>query len=372
MPLRFLLTVILLCVLSASGCSRSDDNSVKIGTILGLTGPHSDYGKKMMSGFTLAIEEANAEGGIDGRPIQLIVEDSQFDPTKAVSAYRKLHAAQRINIFVGVTGSRNALPVCEAASTDDVIIIDALGSAPKLTTHGGPNYWRVMASDAMAGEFNVRWAIEAGLTRPAIIYVEDDWGTSYRNAILQEFEVYGFADVLTLGIESGMRSFRAQANRVVAADTDAIFLLVYAKDGASLMQQLREGGYAGHIYGSDNISASEFAAAGADVVEGVRVAMPAPAEGSRYEAFRSAFETRYGTPPDANSSKSYDAMMLAIDAMRKVGTDPAVLREWLSDPGFSFEGVTGTIRFDENGDLRSQEYRQMEYQNGVLVEIGSR
>lgn len=366
---------VLLCVVAVSlGCSRSDKSAdeqpVKVGTILGVTGQNADYGKKMMSGFTLAVEEANAAGGVNGRSIELKVEDSQFDPNKAVSGYRKLYSADGIGIIVGVTGSKNALPVCEAARDDDVIIIDALGSAPKLTTHGGPNYWRVMASDALAGRYNVRWAADDGLKRPAIVYVEDDWGTSYRDAVTAELGSRGFDEIVSLSIESGKRSFRAQADRIVAKDADAVFLLVYAKEGAPLMQQLREAGFAGHIYGSDNISAAEFVAAGPEVVEGVRVAMPAPAANARYDRFQSAFEARFGgRTPDANSSKSYDAMTLVIAAMREVGTEPAALRNLLSSPDFSFPGVTGTIQFDENGDLLSQEYRRMEYRGGELVEI---
>jgi len=340
---------------------------VKVGSILGLTGDNAAYGQNMKRGFDFALEEINSQGGVGNKRIDLVVEDSQFDPSKAVTAYRKLTGVEGVKVIVGITGSKNALPVCEAAKGDDVVIVDALGSAPKLSTEGGPNYFRVMASDALAGQYNIDWAIENGMKKPVIVYVEDDWGVSYRDAITRYAGKKGFSKIPSHGVIAGTRDFRIQIEKVKSEKPDAIFLLLYAKEGAVFMQQLRQAEIRSAVYGSDNISSPEFTSAGAAVVDGVFVAMPAPAHGPLYEQFVSKYKSKYGEDPDANIIKSYDAMNVAVNAIRSAGYEPSKIRTYLHSPDFKYDGVSGVIKFDPNGDLTSQEYSRMIYHNGNLV-----
>src|SRR5262249_38695016 len=153
---------------------------------------------------------------------------------------------------------------------DNVVIVDALSSAPKISDSCGPNYFRVMASDSLAGKYNVDWALESGLKHPVIVYVEDDWGASYKSAVQRYLSEKGVTLADSLGVTAGTRDYRTLVERIKSDQPDAIFLLVYAKEGASFMQQLRQGGVNATVYGSDNISSSEFTAAGPDIVEGVR------------------------------------------------------------------------------------------------------
>src|ERR1051326_92663 len=262
-------SILLVASISCRFFHSTDGESINIGTILGLTGEDAAYGKQMQKGFEFALDEINSSGGVNSKKINLVVEDSQFNAPKAVSAYRKLTGAQGIKIFVGITGSKNPLPVCQAARSEDVVIIDALTSAPKITQECGDNYFRIMASDALAGQYNTDWAIESGMKKPMIIYIEDDWGTSYRDALLLYLKQKGFGDVPAQGLTANNRDFRIQVEKVKASAPDSIFLLLYAKDGASFMQQLRQAGVKAVVYGSDNISSSEFLSAGSEVVEGV-------------------------------------------------------------------------------------------------------
>lgn len=358
-------------LLAAFGCSRDSGSTgpIRIGTILGLTGDNASYGQKMLRGFQFAVEDINASGGIDGTPVALRVEDSQFDPSKAVTAYRKLVGVDGVRIIVGITGSKNAIPVCEASRSDDVVIVDALGSAPKLTTAGGPNYFRVMPSDALAGQYNVDWALGEGKRKPFIVYVEDDWGVSYRDAVLQHLAARGMDSVPVQGIAAGTRDFRVQVERIRQAQPDAVFLLVYAKEGAAMMQQLRQAGLSAQVYGSDNISTPEFTSAGSAIVEGVRVALPAEVAGAEFDRFTARYRAKYNEMPDANVIKSYDAMMLTAAALRRVGREPSRIREYLHSSGFQYRGVSGNIRFDAHGDLVGQQYTRMAYRSGTLAPL---
>lgn len=363
--LRYVLAILAAVVLILAGTACHHEtkpvaaSKVKAGTILGLTGDNATYGQKMQRGFDFAKDEA-------GSAIDLIIEDSQFDPTKAVTAYRKLTSADGAKLIIGVTGSRNAIPVCEAAKNDPVVIVDALSSAPKISTQCGGNYFRIMASDALAGRYNAHWAAENGAKKVAIVYMEDDWGTSYRDSVLKYLKEANINDSVVASAVAGSRDFRSQVEQLRKFQPDAIFLLLYASEGSSFMQQLRQAGLKAPVYGSDNISSPEFTVAGSDVVEGVRVAMPAPAAGQAYSQFVDRYRAKYHEDPDANVIKSYDAFRLAADAIAKVGSDPAKLTAYLHGPGYSYTGISGLIRFEPNGDLASQEYTRMVYRGGKL------
>ena len=369
---KVLVAAIVGCVLTLSGtlgsCQRGTAD-IKVGAILGLTGDYAAYGEKMRRGYEFALDQVDSAGGVSGRKVVLLAEDSQFDPAKAVTAYQKLYAAQGVRIYVGITGSKNALPVCEASKDDDVVIVDPLGSAPKLTQYGGPNYFRIMASDALAGKYNVDWAMESGMKRPAIVFMEDDWGSSYRDSVVDYLEKKGFADTPSLGVLPGTRDFRTEIEKLKASSPDAVFLLLYAKEGSSFMQQLRQAGVDAQVYGSDNISATEFVSAGNEVVEGVRVALPAAAHGPTYDKFVQDYRSKYSEEPDANVIKSYDAMELVVAAIAEVGTEPSKIKEYFRSPGFEYKGVSGVIKFDANGDLVSQEYTRMVYRSGTLEPV---
>lgn len=354
-----------LAALSFTACGKGSSN-LKWGTILGLTGDGAAYGQKMERGFQVALDEINGHGGVAGKTVQLSTEDSQFDPVKAVTAYRKLTGAEGIQIIVGITGSKNAIPVCEAAKTDPVVIVDALSSAPKISTVCGDNYFRIMASDALAGTYNANWALGDGAKKLAIVYMEDDWGTSYRDAVVSFLSQKGIQAPPSYGVTAGSRDFRSQVERIKADAPDAIFLLLYAREGSAFMQQLRQAGVTAQVYGSDNISSPEFAVAGPAVIEGVRVALPAPAKGPLYDAFVKMYRAKFNEDPDANVMKSYDALKLVATVVGEVGSDPAKIAARLKAPDFSFPGVTGTIRFNSHGDLVSQEYARLVYHSGKL------
>jgi branched-chain amino acid transport system substrate-binding protein len=370
------LTIILMTVLTVTACDNNQVSkqpavqSINIGTVLGLSGEGAAYGQKMQRGFELAIEKANSSNK-DKQPqtgnFKLSIEDSQFDPAKAVSAYQKLKSVQNIKTIVGITGSKNAVPVCQSAKADDVVIIDALSSAPKISTVCGSNYFRVIASDALAGQYNVDWAIENKMKTPVVVYMEDDWGTSYRDSTIAHLTKKGFKNVPVYGITEGSRDFRSQIEKIKSKNPDTVFLLIYAKTGASFMQQMRQAGVKAVGYGSDNLSSPEFVAAGNQVVEGVRVALPASGQGGEFDKFAADYKSKYGEVPDAVAGKSYDAMNLAIYAIQKVGDNPAKITSYLKSTEFNFQGVTGSIKFNDKGDLISQNYSRQAYKNGSLV-----
>lgn len=367
---RALALIASITLLTFSGCGRkeSEQQTVKVGTILGLTGENAAYGVKMQRGLQVALDQINASVPTGGKKFELAVEDSQWQPKLGISAYRKMYDLQGIRHFTAICGSKIALAICGVSKNDDIVIVDAISGAPKLTTDGGPKYFRVYASDAMAGTKNVEWALEEGCKTFAVAYVEDEWGVSYKDAIVSALEKRGLS-AFTVPIGVGATDLRGEAKKIMDARPDALFAVVYANLAVPLVQQIKSAGYAGKVYGGDNLSSTDFAVAGADVIEGVRLSLPAEADSPKYKEFAKKYHDKFSEDPDAFALKSYDAFNLLAFAIRSTdGSASAVIRFLHEMP--PYDGASGTLSFDEHGDLKQQQYNRQTYHQGKLVPFG--
>lgn len=345
--------------------THNEPKSIKIGTILGLTGENSAYGVRMKKGLDLALEELNTSNFFDDKKVDLIVEDSQWEPKLGVNSYRKLHDIQGVKYYTAICGSKIALAVAEASRSDDIVIVDAISGAPALTTKAGPKYFRVYASDAVAGKYNIDWALEEGALSFAVIYVEDDWGASYKDAVVSQLEKHNIVPT-TIPINLGTRDFRPEVSKIINANPDAVFVLMYANLSAPFIKQARSAGLAAKLYGGDNLSSSDFTAIGNDVIEDVRLSLPAEIGSEKFDSFREAYSTKFSEEPDSFALKSYDSLMLLANAIKNTNGEPSSIIEFLHKmPPYS--GASGSITFDDSGDLITQKYDRMVYRNGLLT-----
>jgi len=352
---------VLLAFLLRNDSDTSGD--IEVATILGLTGENAAYGIKMRNGLELAVDVIN-EKGVNGRKIKLIIEDSQWNPKNGVSIYRRLYDVRGIRLFSAICGSTVALAVAENSKDDEVVIVDAISTAPKLTSHGGPKYFRVAPSDAVAGQKNVEWALSAGAKSFLIVYVEDDWGTSYKDALVADLKAKGH-EVMTLALPKGGRNYRVEIQKAGLAQADAVFLAIYASMAVPFIQQARSERLGGTFYGGDNLSSSDLMVAGADAIEGIRLSLPGDLQSDVYKRFHDAYVEKFGEEPDVFALKSYDALMLLAHAIEQVGTEPSSIANYLRGIE-GYDGASGPLAFDKNGDLATQTYRRMQYVSGKL------
>lgn len=318
----------------------------------------------MRKGLDLALEETNSTLPAGSPKFDLLVEDSQWQPRLGVNAYRKLHNLNGIDYFVAICGSKIALAVAEASRQDDIVIIDAISGAPKLTTQAGPKYFRVYASDAMAGKNNVAWALEEGAGTFGIVYVEDDWGSSYKDALLEALRTHEM-ETTVVPVTLGTRDFKTEAQKLLRAQPDALFVVLYANLAVPMIKELRTLGFDGLIYGGDNLSSADFSAGGSEITEDVRLNLPTEPSSPKFEHFASAYEAKYEEAPDSFALKSYDAFMLMVHAIRATDGKPESIIEYLRT--IKYSGASGELSFDDKGDLRDQGYSRLVYQEGRLV-----
>jgi len=355
---------LLLILIGFSSCSKKEEGEViKVGAILSLTGDASSYGDMMKKGMDIAVDEINAQGGINGKRFGIIYEDSQFQPRIAMNSFIKLVEIDKVKVITGITGSKNALSVVPEAISRKIVIIDALSSSSELTKYGGKYYFRIMPSDLFAGRYVAQVSLEKKYKRAAIFYANDNWGNGILNSSKQYFQLNGGQVVAELSVEPGMRDFKSQIQKLINSDPEIVFLFAYAPEAGIIVKQLRERGIILPIIGSDNLTAEEFVNVGANVVDGVMFVLAIEGEGPSFIQFKEKYKERYGEDPSINSIKSYDVVKLAAYAIKNVGYDSERISNFLRSLR-GYNGASGEIAFDEHGDIMNPKYQLMVYKNG--------
>jgi len=341
--------------------NKQNKEVVKLGSILALTGEASSYGDMMKKGMNIALQEINSDS-TNKFTYRIIFEDSRSTPSGAINAAKKLIEIDKVDMITCITASKNALSVCPIANENKIIIVDALSSAAKLTEAGGKSFFRIMPSDNYSGSYIANWATADGKKRAGIFYANDDWGNGIQNVSKKVFENSG-GETYSEAINLNQNNFRDVLYKMKSFNPDVIFLLTYAPEAGIIVKQSKELGINVEYVGSDNLSAGEFAKDRSEIVEGVKFCLPSPGEGILYERLNKKYSSLYNENISVNSIKSYDVVHLAAYAMENCSHEYDSLYQFLINLK-SYKGASGLIEFDNNGDIKFQNYQRMVYKNG--------
>jgi branched-chain amino acid transport system substrate-binding protein len=338
-----------------AGCG-TDRRPIELGLVLTL----ADSGvAPMLRGARLAVEEINASGGVRGRPLALVVRDDFGDPDSAIRVAGDLY---RSNV-VAVIGSAYSGPTLAAAPVYNngrrpVVQISPSASVPELSNAGDYSF-RTCPTDLEYGAALARWAHDRlGLSRAAVLYVNDDYGRGFRMNFVREFERLGgmatvVAPFLAAEPDVGAYLARLQARR----DADVVVLGANLTEGLVALQQIRTAGLKLPVLAGDGFVGVETRG---DVAEGLYVSTAylvgtrRPANQRFVEAYRTAYPA--APPPDQGAASTYDVVRLVERAIAAGGPDRARIRYAMAGIGTRtppFEAAIGRIAFDSLGDVPS-------------------
>ncbi len=349
------------------GCAR-EEHATKLGAALPLTGDGAVYGSNARMAIDLAVEEANKAGGINGRPIVVVYENTRMTPSEAVSAVTKLSTVDRVPVVIGPMASSEVqavLPVCDRHGT--VIV------SPSATDHGltgkSPNFFRTIASDVYEGQVTASFAYERmGYRHIAIIYVESAGPFGVAEEFRMAFK--GLGGTVT-GIEKasqGATDLRSQLTRISASRPDAMFFAGFATETGVFLKQRHELAVTLPVLAHQTAEAPEVREIAGSAAEGVVFASGTldPATGGRsVQAFNAAFRARYGKDPENYAPNSYDAAKLVLEAIKRYGYSAEGIRRGLHEVS-GYEGAAGTLTVLENGDVE-QPMRVLTIRDGKVV-----
>lgn len=320
-------------------------NTINIGIVLPQSGQNADYVKNYLNAPTeLAVKEVNEAGGLLGKQVKAIIEDSKYDPASAVSALRKLAAVDGVlAVFTAFTPL--TLPQLPIAEEKRILVVAPSTEHPDLTKSN----WAVRMTPT-ADRPGVRMAQLANSRgyKTAVVLTEDNESVRYtERAFKKEFTSGGGKIVGAESFKTQDNEMRGQLTKLKAAVPDVLY--VNASSGrpmALALRQLKEVGFQPkQVLASHLIEDKEVRALGSNVIDGIiYTTLEVRAD------FAERFEKALGYRPDANAGKHYDATMLLFDAIRKAGTtDPEKVRDAIYNYG-EYDGVLGKFVFSGSGE----------------------
>ncbi|HEU0012158.1 MAG TPA: ABC transporter substrate-binding protein [Longimicrobium sp.] len=369
-----------LVVLAA--CGGGSDAPIYIG----VAGPvKAANGRSMELAARLAVKEINAKGGINGRPLELVVMDDEANANKAMEVARTLRRDRRIVAVVGHVNSSASLKASEVYNAEGdsagrpLLQISPASSSPALT-QAGPWTFRVTPTDLEFSPVLARWAAQQlGKRRAAVLYVNDDYGQGVRQTFEQAFRRLGGSVVsadpyLNPVLETGTE-LDPYIMRAIARGADALVIGGQADGGVKIIAAARRLGYTGPILGSDGMTGAKDS----PVAEGLFVssAFLPDRPNPRSQAFVTAYRRENNNElPDHRGAMAYDVIYLLAQALREAGTDRQALRDYIASIGMEGgrprfeEAVSGTIAFNADGDVVGKEVAVGVVRNRQLVTAG--
>ena len=347
-----------LAALLLTGLACTDDtegeDSFRIGVMESATGPGETYGRVAVQAKQMAVAEINAAGGINGRKLELVVEDSKCNAQDSITAYNKLTDVDGVKIILGTSCSGAMLGAAPLAEQDGVVLFSGLATNPDIA-EAGDYIFRTAMSDAQLGidTGNELWA--DGIRRLATMTESTDYAEGVRRTTVAQFTKLGGEVVAEERYASDVTDFRTQLTKLIGETPDAIHVAAQSEfAGGTIVKQLGELGYEGQLYSEVvpvGATALEIAGEAATGLKAVTADLD-PANQKASDVL-SNFKGRYGYVTLAwYLGSAYDDVYIAAECLRKTGDDQDAdgFRDCLY--GLSWSGAIGDdYSFDDKGEV---------------------
>lgn len=331
----------LLALALLAGCSRAPET-----ILVGAAGPFSRAQGEAdgLRGIRMALEEANARGGIGGRLLELEVRDDLGEGERATRVAQEFVTRSRV---VAVAGHMTSPAMLAAARVYDgrLVAVATGASSPELS---GISRWvfRVVPSDTAAGRQMAEFAARLGARRVGILYQNDSYGRGLAGAFREH---YRGTLIGQDPFQDGETNFLPFVRFYGEREPDLLVVVSTMRSAPAFLRAVRGTGTA--VLGAEGWAG---VAATPEIAEGVYMTSPFSAADPRPETrrFVRRFRERYGRPPDHNAALGYDAMSAIVEAIEAVGADRAAIQRYLASPARvpRREGVTGGLGFNASGD----------------------
>ena len=339
-----------------NGVSGSEEDTVKIGSMFELTGAAAAYGTSMNNAVHMAAEEINAEGGINGKEIEIVEYDTKTDETEAASLTTRLGTRDNVSAIIGpaTTGSMQAailsansaeVPVMSPTATDDGVLTADDGSVH-------PFAWRTSFTNSFQGSSLAQFA-NSHLDASNAVILSDN-SSDYAIGLSKTFEEVFDGDIVgTENFSEGETDFNAVLTNINELDFDVLYVPGYYEEAGPIIKQAREMGIDQPILGPDGMGNEILRElAGVENMNDVYYTshFVVTSEDPNVQEFVTNYQEEFDIEADMFTGLAYDSVYVIKEAIERVeSTDPKDVNEALADTT-DFEGITGTFSFDKMHD----------------------
>lgn len=337
---------------------------IKIGFMGPLTGEVADYGANAKAAVEIAVQEINDNGGINGRPIEVIYEDDQCIGVKAADAASKLINIDKVPVILGSFCSGATMAFAPIAERAKVVALSYCSTNPSISD-AGDYIFRDVPSDLMQGKFAANYIFNVlKKQKVSIIYVNNDWGNGLQKVFTGEFEKLGGTILSVENYSPESTDLRTQMVKIKSDKPDVLYFLGYPDGTISGIKQAKALGIDALLFGGDAWDTpSTWTKLGNDgngamfTVVGVKTS----------ETFRRKMSDKL---KDNNivycSNYAYDGLKILAEAMKKVGVDSTAVKDELYKIVYKGGVSNDEIRFDKNGDITEANYTVKIIKNGKI------
>ena len=346
------------CNKQEGGAGGSADGSggavIKVGEYASLTGKEATFGISSHEGTLMAIEEINAAGGLLGRKLELLTEDTQSKPGEPATVVNKLVARDGVVAMLGEVASSRSLEAAPICQQNKVPMISPSSTNPKVT-ETGDFIFRVCFIDPFQGTVMANFATRTLKAKKVAVFtdVKSDYSKGLAKFFKEQMARNGGQIVSELDFNGGDKDFKAQLTSIKSAAPDAVFIPGYYTDVALIAIQARQLGLNVPLLGGDGWESEKLIEIGKDSVEGHYFSTHYhPDVGSATsKKFVDNYKKRWkGKLPDALAACGYDSAIVLADAIKRAGsTDGQKVRDALAVTK-DFDAVTGRITINPQRD----------------------
>ena len=341
-----------------TGCGgeekAADQNVVKVGVFLPLTGDNAAGGELELRGIKLA-NQLHPE--VLGKKVELVVADNKSDKAEAASVAARLIEKDKVSVLVGSYGSSLSMAAGNIVKENKVPAVGTSCTNPQVTANND-YYFRACFIDPFQGKVMAEYAHQNGFKKVAIVQeVSNDYSVGLAKFFREEFvkltgDKNSIVDVANY--QTGDKDFTAILTNIKALNPDAVFAPGNFTESALLVKQARQLGIDAQFMGGDTWETQEFIDVGGKDVEGVALSTAFDREKASTEEakkFLDAYTKEYNGEPSALTAMAYDAYLIAVSGIERAGTatDTVKIRDAIAATK-DLECVTGMTTLDENGD----------------------
>ena len=355
---------LLLCVsLFAASCQRKTDNEIVIGEYSSLTGTTATFGQSTHNGIMLALDEINQAGGLLGKRVRIITEDTQSRPEEAAAVVTKLINRDKVKAVLGEVASSRSLAAAPICQSNQIPMVSPSSTNPEVTKKGD-YIFRVCFIDPFQGAVLAKFAMNSiKVKRVAILKdVKNDYSVGLAEFFSKIYKDLGGEIVGEQAYSEGDTDFKAQLTALKELRAEAILVPGYYTEAALIVKQARELGIKAAFIGGDGWDSQKLIEIGGDSMNNCYYSNHYTADDTSpaVQNFVAKYKARFNQTPDALAALGYDAANIVFDAIKRAGnTEGPKIRDALASTK-GFLGVTGQISIDSERNANK---------SAVIIEI---
>jgi branched-chain amino acid transport system substrate-binding protein len=343
------------CVAACSSARRGDivvkpsEEKLRIGAFMSLTGDTAQYGISALNGMRLAVEEANARGGVGGHRVELIPQDTRSDTAETEQVVRRLTEELKVHALIGEIVSSRSLAAARVAQSERVPMLTPSATSTEVTKQGD-YVFRSCYTDPFQGAALAQFAARKLNAHRAALLV--DGGQRYSielsRVIREEFARQGGEVVVEQEYREGAGDFTAQLLEITGARPDVIFIPGYYLEAGLLARQAKDMGITAPLVGGDGWDSPRLYEIGGQALAGNYFSSHFSADDPdpQVQRFVEDYRRLFNSAPDAFAATAYDAARIMLEAAaRATSLDRTAIRDALAETR-EFPGVTGTVTFN--------------------------